>query len=283
MNNEYPLLTLSTCWYLLKSKFDENTYSNWISNFLSIATRFNLVIYTDENSFQRISHLVNNTNKNVKIVFKSIDQFYTYKYKDLWIKNHKKSGLMLHKWVCWELNMLWNEKVFFVEETIKNQYFATPYYGWCDIGYFRNRYNDLNTKELVDWANTNVINNIPYIDTHIHYGCVQNNTFIIANLSKEIKSHYDLSKKGYPTTQFETICFAGGFFILRKELIDKYVSLYDEKLLYYFSNSYLIKDDQTIIADIIFTNESMFYIHTEHNNRYDNWFMFQRILSKCCL
>jgi hypothetical protein len=280
MNNEYPLLTLSTCWYLLKSKFDENTYSNWISNFLSMATRFNLVIYTDENSFQRISHLANNTNKNVKIIFKPIDQFYTYKYKDLWIKNHEKSGLMLHKWVCWELNMLWNEKVFFVEETIKNQYFTTPYYGWCDIGYFRNRYNDLNSKDLIDWANTNVINNIPCIDTHIHYGCVQNNTFIIANLAKEIKSHYELCKKGYPTTQFETICFAGGFFILRKELIDKYVSLYDEKLLYYFSNSYLIKDDQTIIADIIFTNESMFYIHTEHNNRYDNWFMFQRILKQ---
>ena len=30
------ILTLSTCWYSLKSKFDNKTYLNWIKNLLSI-------------------------------------------------------------------------------------------------------------------------------------------------------------------------------------------------------------------------------------------------------
>jgi hypothetical protein len=41
--------------------------------------------------------------------------------------------------------MLWSEKISFVKETMDNQYFNTEYYGWCDIGYFRNRSNDLHT------------------------------------------------------------------------------------------------------------------------------------------
>jgi hypothetical protein len=65
---------------------------------------------------------------------------------------------------------------------------------------------------------------------------------------------------------------------LRPEVAVNYMKIYEEKLNYYFTNDYFIKDDQTIIMDIIFTNSNMFYIHTENDIRYDNWFMFQRAL-----
>lgn len=61
-------------------------------------------------------------------------------------------------------------------------------------------------------------------------------------------------------------------------LANYYAKIYDDKLNYYFSNDYFIKDDQTIIKDIIFTNEKMVNIHREFDKRFDNWFMFQRLL-----
>ena len=272
------IITLSTCWYSLKSKFDNKTYLNWIKNLLSIVNKFNLVIYTDADSIKQIINLRELSNKKIKIIIKPFEEFYTYRYKKYWIENHKKSNLKLHLHTDWILNMLWNEKVFLVNDTIKNRYFDTLYYGWCDIGYFRNRPNDLNTRYLSNWPNNTKLLSNPLNNDYIHYGCVQNNGTIYIKQQNEIKSHYSDKLASQPTDKIEEICFAGGFFILRRELIDIYVRLYDEKIKYYFMNNYIIKDDQTIIIDVIFTNPNLFYTHTEDDPKFDNWFMFQRLL-----
>ena len=47
-------ITFSSCFYIIKSKFDPNTYINWMNNFISIVNNFNLVIYTDDNSSKYI-------------------------------------------------------------------------------------------------------------------------------------------------------------------------------------------------------------------------------------
>jgi hypothetical protein len=275
---ENKIITLSTCWYILKSKFNTKTYLNWIANLLSIVNNFNLVIYTDVNSLKQFVHLIDFSNKKIKIIISPIEEFYTYKYKDFWIKNYEKSNLKLYSHVDWELNMLWNEKVFFVNETIKKRYFNTLYYGWCDIGYFRNRTNDLHYDQLKDWPNNQKLLYGFFNEKHIHYGCVQNNKLTYLNLQNDITTHYSNKLESQPTIQMEETCFAGGFFILKKDLIDTYIKLYDEKLIYYFTNNFIIKDDQTIIMDIIFTNLNLFKIHTEDTNKFDNWFMFQRLL-----
>ena len=272
------LLTLSTCWYNLKSKFTSEVYINWIKNLLSIVNNFNLVIYTDVKSFTQIKNILDLTNINIKIIIKPMEEFYTYKYKDNWIINHKLSNLRLHSYIDWKLNMLWNEKVLLVNETIKNKYFDSMYYGWCDIGYFRNRMNDLNIKYLLKWPNNVKLLNDTFNVHCIHYGCVQSNVKTISKLSNEIKMHYYNKLTNQPSIHFEDVCFAGGFFILHPRLIDEYVRLYIEKLEYYFTNNFIIKDDQTIIMDIIFTNQNLFHIHTENNPLFDNWFMFQRLL-----
>ena len=273
------IITFSTAWYILRSKFDNRTYLEWIKNLLSIVNNFYLVIYTDAESFKQLAPLIDFSNKKIKIVIKPFEDFYTYRYKDFWINNHTNSNLDLHVKTDWKLNMLWNEKVFFVNETIKNKHFETLYYGWCDIGYFRNRVNDLHTNNLSNWPNNKKLLNPPFspIGCYINYGCVQNNTVTYVKLSNDIKNHYS-NKTNVPSINIEEICFAGGFFILKPELIYIYTRLYDEKLLYYFMNNFIVKDDQMIIMDIIFTNPNLFYIHTEDDQRFDNWFMFQRLL-----
>jgi hypothetical protein len=45
------LITFSTCWYIVKSKFPISTYLEWIKNLFSIVNNFNLVIYTDTDGY----------------------------------------------------------------------------------------------------------------------------------------------------------------------------------------------------------------------------------------
>ena len=54
-------ITFSSCFYIIKSKFEPSIYIQWMNNFISIVNKFNLVIYTDENSCKYI-----NTNGNTK-------------------------------------------------------------------------------------------------------------------------------------------------------------------------------------------------------------------------
>ena len=101
-------ITFSSCFYIIKSKFDSNTYIQWMNNFFSIVNNFNLVIYTDENSKLFIPKEYEK-NDRLKIIIKPIEEFYNYKYKDYWMQNHNINEL-LNSISCWELNMLWSEK-----------------------------------------------------------------------------------------------------------------------------------------------------------------------------
>jgi hypothetical protein len=265
-------ITYSTCFYVIKSKFEPHIYAQWMNNFFSIVNHFNLVLYTDENSYPYIPTHFNNN--NIKIIIKPFEQFYTYKYKHFWIKNHTRNMLLNNK-TSWELNMLWSEKIWFVKDTIERKIFETDLYGWCDIGYFRNRPNDLHTFSLVNWSNEKQLNKI--YQNKIIYACVNND---VNHLSKilNIKNNIGLPLKEIPPTQQS---ISGGFFILHKNQIHWWAYTYYSKLLLYFENNYLVKDDQIILADCIFSTENAdkFTLFRENTTKFDNWFMFQRILS----
>lgn len=283
-----PLLTLSTCWYNVKSKFPPTKYTEWIHNLLSIVNQFNLVIYTDKDSFDILKPIfINNStisNKigiKIKIIIKPMEDFFGYKYKDQWIQNHKTSGLDLHQNIDWTLIMLWCEKSHFVNETINNKYFDTLFYGWCDIGYFRNK--NTATSILQMWPNPLKLLDPTFFKNGIHYACIENNETNFVSLQQDILNHYKNKENTLineqPTNKLLNNCFAGGFFIIRPNLIKPFVQLFDTKLRYYFDNKYTIKDDQTILLDLIFTNTSLFCLHWSNDIKNDNWFMFQQLLS----
>ena len=265
-------ITFSSCFYIIKSKFDPSIYVQWMNNFISIVNEFNLVIYTDENSAKYIDI---RENPRIKIVLKPLDQFYNYKYKDSWIKNHEKNHLLKDN-SCWQLNMLWSEKIQFVKETIEQKYFDTEFYGWCDIGYFRNRPQDTHTTQLKNWGNNQTILT-NYIDK-IHYACIQNDDNYMNYLLKLVnnKNEYGLPFKEIPAHQNS---IAGGFFVLHKDKINWWSKIYDTKLKLYFENNYLVKDDQIILVDCILSNLDRFTLFRENNPGLDNWFMFQRHFS----
>ena len=267
-------VTLSSCFYIIKSKFHPSTYIEWMKNIISITKNFNLVIYTDEHSSKYIPE-ESIENIRIKIIIKPIEQFYNYKYKDYWIKNHQINYL-LNDNTCWELNMLWSEKVWFVKETVDKKYFDTDFYGWCDIGYFRNRENDIHTSKLMNWCSFDKINRLD--KSKIYYACINNDINYINYLIKIIKkkNNYGIPVNPIPPVQQS---ISGGFFILHKDKIDWWTNTYDCKLECYFKHNYLVKDDQIILADCIFSNIEEFGICKEKLYRLDNWFMFQRILA----
>lgn len=272
------LITFSTCFYILKAKFDVYTYVNWINNFLSLVTyenNFNLVIYTDRASSKHIysnPNVINNP--KIKVIIKPLEDFYNYKYKEKWINNHHINVLLKDK-VDWRVNMLWSEKVWFVKETVNNKYFDTEFYGWCDIGYFRNRLNDLNTIKIKNWPNPNKLES--FDKNKIHYSCVNNNNNFMDYLYSII---INKNSNGVPIVDipYNQISIAGGFFIIHKNKINWWCSTYDEKLKLYFDNRLLVKDDQIILVDCIFSDTTNFSLYKENNQNYDNWFLFQRLL-----
>jgi hypothetical protein len=244
---------------------------------------FNLVIYTDTDGYNSLKQLLLTNNflkkkDQIKVIIKPMNTFYGYRYKDEWIKNHNNSQVLLHKNVDWELNMLWCEKIHFVNETLRNKYFDTMYHGWCDIGYFR----ELSYKKmelLIEWPSPLTL--LTKLSNKIHYGCVQTDAMKYKMLQNDVVTHYSNNnntpiKKSSPpisSEKIEEICFSGGFFILTQPLAEIYSRIFDSKLQYYFKNGFTVKDDQQIIMDCIFTNPQLFQIHFS-----ENWFMFQELL-----
>ena len=269
-------ITFSSCFYIIKSKFDPSMYIYWMNNFISIVNHFNLVIYTDEKSFKYID---TKGNPKIKVIIKSFEQFYNYKYKEYWIKNHEKNVYLKDR-INWSVNMLWSEKIWFVNETVERKLFETDFYGWCDIGYFRNRTIDSHTIYLQNWCNNdnNRLLNI-FNKNKICYGCINNDQNYINQMIHLINTK---NIKGLPLTPIQPVqqSIAGGFFIIHKDKITWWSKIYDDMLKNYFENNYLVKDDQIILANCIFDNDlkNHFNLYTESKPPLDNWFMFQRIL-----
>lgn len=264
-------ITFSTCFYILKSKFDHQIYIEWMDNFISIVNNFNLVIYCDENS---VKYINTKNNPNIKVIIKPIEEFYNYKYKEYWIKNHNNNILLKHK-IAWDVNMLWSEKIWFVNETIQNNYFDTELYGWCDVGYFRNREKDTHTDFLSNWPNKMKLSNLD--NEKIHYACINNNNDELKYLFRIInrKNNLGLPFQIIPAHQQS---IAGGFFILHKDKIQWWREKYDSALSLYFKHDYLVKDDQIILVDCIFSNMGKFNLIKENDQKHNNWFLFQRFL-----
>jgi len=266
------IITFVTCWYALKSKFNKSIYENWFSNFLTNVNNFNLVIFTDNHSVGML-YKYTDGNPHIKIVLLPIHQFYNIKYKDQWIKN-QKDNIYLRQ-IEWKVNMLWSEKIHFVKTAKDKQYFNTYWYGWCDIGYFRGRNNDLTKKQLENWPSDHKINNLN--KSKVHYPNICNDTHVLNKLLMSVKNK---NKFGLPTNAInpKQMSVAGGFFLIYKDKIDWWFNTYDTRLCLYFKHNYLVKDDQIIILDCILSDNDSFQMYFEDNKKYDNWFMFQRKL-----
>jgi hypothetical protein len=267
------MLTLASAWYNFKSKFDYNIYRVWIKNILENVKKFNLVIFTDENSKQLFIDFVKN-NPRIKVIIKALKDFYCAKYAENFIKNHM-INISLNKLVDWRVNALWCEKQNFVKEIINNKYFGEEeddVYGWMDLGYFRCNGNVLNYDLLKNWPNAKKVKERINRDK-IYYCRVCNESELQEYYDHlSIKNENDLPKVPLHPLQ---VSIAGGFFILEKSKIDWWCKTFYDRLELYFKNGYLVKDDQMIIIDCIANNREKFELINQEHPAMDKWFGFQ--------
>lgn len=264
-------ITFSTCWYNFKAKYTNDTYQQWIDSMLSNVNNYYLIVYTDEDGYVNLKKY---EKENIRFVIIPHTQFHGYQYKHYWETNHEKNS-EINDDTDWRVNMLWSEKINFVKMTKENNYFNTDFFGWCDIGYFRNRPEDLSKEALTNWPDNNKINSMD--KKIIHYAVINNNHRELQQMIDSIdnRNEYGLPIKPIPVKQQS---IAGGFFVLHSSMIEKWHSIYYSKLLLYFTHNYLVKDDQMIILDCFCEKRNIFRLYVEQHPHYDKWFMFQRIL-----
>lgn len=264
--------TFATCWYTLQSKFHVDTYLRWMKHLIGEVTNYNLVIFTDEaGELMLRDHFAPYyfQNPHIKIVQKPIEAWYNYQYESDWIKNHTKNTLLNSK-TEWKLNMLWAEKISFVNDARINCYFPpTEFYGWCDIGYFREG-------PCPTFCTTSKI--LALNKNKIYYACVDVNQFNVLREIVDRKNSQGLPLEPISPSQNS---IAGGFFIAHHSKIEGWQQRFDTKLRLYFQEDYLVKDDQIILVDCIWSEPQRFEIIKEEPSTRDTlnpWFQFRRFL-----
>ena len=90
------MITFVTSWYELKAKFDKKKYYSWMRNLLSNVVNFNLVIFSNRKSCKILEDLIKG-NPRIKLIIKPIEQFYNYKYKKYWERNHQMNVLLKNR------------------------------------------------------------------------------------------------------------------------------------------------------------------------------------------
>ena len=296
-------ITFSTCLYQLKNRHGKSLHIEWMRGFIQIVKRFYLVIYTDHETSLIIHDEMNKIqNKaiksNIKVVIKPYTEFYNNKYADFWKRNNENPNCKLYDTTDWRLNMLWCEKVHFVHQTMTGNYFdrATEYYGWCDIGYFR----DTLAKSTSDyaniirehWPNTEKINRLN--KNLVYYGCNVKPDHIKFALKYHFQ-YFDPSKTNavadIPSEVYNKKAhfISGGFFITSREKMKWWIDTFQTALEKHMEQNAVIQDDQQIISYCVFKNYMSATSDQDHKVHYcimkvnetqpdKLWFMFRDIL-----
>jgi glycosyltransferase involved in cell wall biosynthesis len=262
-----PNITFATCWYPVKAKYNSDVYETWMQNILKYVIGFYLVVYTDDASYTLLDSYIR-SHPYVKLVRKPLESFYGYIWKDQWMENHRNNPYMNEQSECnieWKLNMIWCEKIHMTVEA--TQYYETDYYGWMDIGYFRDG------PVSSSWPSKRVIWNLNR--QKIYYAQV---------CSDEILEHLckDACTNGETPIPPNQMSIAGGFFITYKTNLMWWYRTFYNRLKMYFQQKRLVKDDQIIILDCIAHHRDRFELVSNHQKlpySPDRWFIFQPFLS----
>ena len=170
--------------------------------------------------------------KNFKIVIKEFNDIDLFnRYKDIWEKQYQMD-LQKNTGRGIECYILWNSKLNFIKESIKQNYFNSNKFIWMDIGMVRN--NDY----------------ISYLANLPQYANISNEKIDIVLLNKFI----NMNQKFF---QDETY-FSGAMYGGDIKAFEKFIELYYKKFDYYVINNKFIGCDKQIISSVYLENLDLF-------------------------
>jgi len=194
----YPLTAVSGYW-IVKNKHDTK-YLKWFERTLKINCPY--IFFGNEYTIE-IAKIYRGSLPTHYIECE-IEDFHTYKYKD---------RIVTHPIHCpsVELNLIWNEKVFFMEKALRLNLYNSEFFMWVDAGICTYRNIDPPTRQFPD---LNKLDLLP------------KDKFIFTSTESSI---YESSRLN---TYYHHV--AGTSYIMNKSIIEKVCELYDiylEKLI----------------------------------------------------
>ena len=257
-------ITIVTCYLdINKSKHSKENYKTWIKNYITIIKNNNIVIYSNcENTINLINKIRNNYLNKTKIVRINLENLYTYKYINYFIKDNKRDPEKYH---TTELYLIWNNKVAFMHDAFKNNYFDTEYYMWTDIGMLREEslYNILNNNEFkcnIEKLNKDKVTLLK----------LNNFTFDELSYKNRIIPYNYLMGTNYPIGSNR--CGAG-VIIASKYIIEKWFDIYYSMLDTFINNDFFSGKEQNILNNIyIKYGDSLLNLVEPTNYNLDKWF-----------
>ena len=249
--------TLVTAFYdFEKKKNTSDKYYEWIENFLPYLNTY-VVIFTDEQSYNRLLNLCRNHLHKTKIVLLPITEFYTYKYLDHWQKDLIRDHERGHHSI--ELYMIWNEKSMFVKRAIDSVQFNTDYYCWSDIGMIRNS------------SYSKYIKYYPKVRDD-----VDENKIYLLNIQYQF-NELDFNIKEKATERYRYInAIGGGVIFGHKHVFLRWIDKYYEMLEEFVKDDLFAGKDQSLMACIYIKNRDMIKLiwpePCPFNGPWEEWF-----------
>jgi len=187
-------LTCVSGYWKIKNKHG-NKFNDWFHNTLKINCPY--VFFGDKESIEMVKEYRGDLPTHY--ITCNIEDFTSYKYKD---------RMITHPIHCpsIELNLIWNEKIFFIKKTLELNPFNSEFFCWIDAGICTYRDNKPST---TSFPNIEKMNNLP------------KNKFIYSSS----QPYYD---------HFVNINYyhhvSGTSYILHKNIIDIFVNKYIQYL-----------------------------------------------------
>jgi len=229
--------TIVTGYFQIKSKHPHDKYVNWMRNLLEYVET-NMVIFTDNESYNMICEIRKPYIKFTKIIITKFENFRCYKHFDSFVKHH---NFDLQKAIHNPyLYMIWAEKSYFIESCIKENFFNSQYYFWCDIGSLRGLNDCPNHKKMKNW---------PYYN----HENLPKNKIVIAKTGNWKLNEFTLNNDGIIQQDLQKYLHTvGGLFGGDKSALIQWIKEYDILLQKYINNHKFIGKDQSLYLNIIY-------------------------------
>ncbi len=219
-------LTCVSGYWKIKNKHGDN-FNNWFKHSLKINCPY--VFFGDKESIE----LVKTYRGDLPTYYieLNIEEFTTYKYKD----NMKTDEIHCPSI---ELNLIWNEKIYMIQRALKINPFSSNFFIWMDAGIciYRNK-----PPPPFPFPNKKKLNTLP------------KDKFIFSSSLTEHFNSEAFQNGSYHLNHH----ISGTSYILHKNIVDKFVDLYDKYLKLIDKND--IWTDQVILTHIYKDNKDLFY------------------------
>lgn len=252
-------ITLVTSLFQIETKRHKfSDYLKWVNNLLKINKP--IVFFIQPNLSKIIKKKrPNKFNKKTIWIERNFSSLYAYnhylkQFKETYIIDKAKYKHSI------DLYIIWSEKVNFLKESIKNNYFNTKYFFWVDAGLFKEK----NMKNYVnDWPSIAKVKKDPRV--------VLNG---IRKIEKEEFTKLMMLDHSTHEKFMNDYNVAGGFFGGRSDYLMKFITFYYNVLDIFHSKKIYIGTEQNIFSIVGYSHPNIVKIINSGNYEFlKNYFI----------